>query len=125
MPCLNLRQTLRNLGWPQLGLALMAVVQRQPNLRQKLVLPICKVAYVAVTGAVTIPAPKGEGGFVVNGRLAMTDINVGEGIATLSVWARNLLNEEHIYSRSLDVRAGMTGFINEPRTFGVEIKVKM
>ena len=83
------------------------------------------VAYDPITGAVTIPAPKGEKSFVVNGRLALTDVNVGDGIATFSLWARNLLNEEHINTRNLDVKAGTTGFFNEPRTFGIEVKIRM
>ncbi|PVE49678.1 TonB-dependent receptor, partial [Arthrobacter sp. TPD3018] len=47
--------------------------------------------------------PKGDGAFVVNGRLALTDIRLNGTGATLgvSIWARNLFNEQHLFFRAL------------------------
>ncbi len=74
--------------------------------------------------------------FIVNARLAIADIAMGEGGQTLtfSAWARNLLNEQHIYRRSNANRVPIDGNFrtvvgdyanfNAPRTFGVEATVK-
>ena len=83
------------------------------------------VAYDPVTRAVTVPQPKGDKSFVVNARLALGDIPAGDGHATISIWARNLLNEEHLFVKSTSVTAGVMGFFNEPRTYGIEFNVKM
>ena len=83
------------------------------------------VAYDPVTRAVTVPQPKGDKSFVVNARLALGDIPAGDGHATISIWARNLLNEEHLLVKSTSVTAGVMGFFNEPRTYGIEFNVKM
>jgi iron complex outermembrane recepter protein len=84
------------------------------------------VAYDPVTRAVTVPAPKGEGGVVVNARLALTDIDLSNySKASISLWARNLFDEAHVYNQSLNLLSGKTGFFNETRTFGIEFKVKM
>ncbi|MDE2596575.1 MAG: TonB-dependent receptor [Sphingomonadales bacterium] len=79
------------------------------------------------TGAVTIAQPKGDKAFIVNGRLALADVALGANGAqfTLAAWARNLFNEQHAYYRSFSPLAGGTGLFNEPRTFGVELSVKM
>lgn len=70
--------------------------------------------------------------FLVNARLSLADLRMGESGAalTLSLWARNLFNEQHIYRRSnanrdpidgnyLTVLGDYANF-NAPRTFGVE-----
>ena len=84
---------------------------------------------------------KTDASFVMNGRLALTGIAMNEGGARLqlAVWARNLLNEAHIYRRSeansspvIDSITGIPSYngvlgdygnFNAPRTFGVEARV--
>ncbi|MGN6358060.1 MAG: TonB-dependent receptor [Novosphingobium sp.] len=65
-----------------------------------------------------------ESSFIVNGSLALTDIPLNSsGVkGTLSVWARNLFNEDHIYRRS-DANNSILGSyanFNPPRTFGLQ-----
>jgi iron complex outermembrane receptor protein len=64
--------------------------------------------------------------FIVNGRLALTDIRATpEGPALqLSLWSRNLLNESHAFMRAYSAALGTYGIYNEPRTYGVELNVK-
>lgn len=78
------------------------------------------------TGQVTAFQPKGDASFVVNGRLAVSDIALGSsgGRLTVSVWSRNLLNEQHLFYKALSPLAGLNGFYNDARTFGVEANVK-
>jgi iron complex outermembrane recepter protein len=84
------------------------------------------VTYDPVTNRVLIPAPKGDGGIVANGRLALADIDLsGKAKLTVSLWARNLFNEERLFWQSLDPVRGLTGFFTEPRTYGLDFKVKM
>ena len=81
-----------------------------------------------------------ESAFIVNARLALADIPLTSGgtKAMLSVWARNLFNEAHIYRRSnanstptvnndgsLNYSGvlGDYGNFNPPRTFGVQATV--
>jgi iron complex outermembrane receptor protein len=82
-----------------------------------------------------------ESSFIVNGRLALTDIEMNEAGTKLqvSLWARNLLNEAHIYRRSaansspvIDSISGIPSYsgvlgdygnFNAPRTFGIEASV--
>jgi iron complex outermembrane receptor protein len=65
--------------------------------------------------------------FIVNGRLALVDVPVGDHQkVTFSVWSRNLFNEQHIY-RVDNANAKTLGYyanFNAPRTFGAEIGVK-
>jgi iron complex outermembrane receptor protein len=69
-----------------------------------------------------------ESSFIVNGSVALADIPLADsGVrGTLSLWARNLFNEAHIYRRSNANGAliGDYGNFNPPRTFGVEGTVK-
>ena len=78
------------------------------------------------TRAVRVAQPKGDPGFVVNGRIALADIDMGSGGARLmlSLWSRNLLNEQHLFYKSASPTGGTNGFFNEPRTIGGEINVK-
>jgi iron complex outermembrane receptor protein len=73
--------------------------------------------------------------FLVNARLAVADIPMGQGGQKLTVaaWARNLFNESHIYRRSNANRVPIDGNyravvgdyanFNAPRTFGVEATI--
>ena len=83
------------------------------------------VAYDPVTRAVTIKQPKGDSSFIVNARIALADIPVGSGTASVSLWSRNLFDDQHVFVKFLDPRFGTAGFFNEPRTFGIEFSVKM
>lgn len=70
--------------------------------------------------------PKGDSAFIVNGRFSIADIGLGESgaKASLSVWARNLFNEQHLFVKLLSPLTGTSGFFNDPRTFGVELNTK-
>lgn len=70
--------------------------------------------------------PKGEPGFIVNGRIGIADIALNDtgALLTLSAWTRNLLNEQHVFYKGLNTLTGISGFFNEPRTYGVEATVK-
>ncbi len=64
--------------------------------------------------------------FIVNGRLALSDIRLAEGgpALQLSLWSRNLLDESHVFYRNTNAALGTYGIYNEPRTYGVELNVK-
>ena len=66
--------------------------------------------------------------FIVNARIALADIAMNRTgpKLTLAVWARNLLDEEHIYRRSNANRAVLGDYANynAPRTFGIEGTIK-
>ena len=83
--------------------------------------------YDPVTRAVRYAQPKGDKAFVVNGRFAVADIDMGRGDAklTIAVWARNLFNEQHLFYKSGSPSAGVQGFFNDFRTFGIEANIKM
>jgi iron complex outermembrane receptor protein len=78
---------------------------------------------------------KAEPSFIMNARLSLADIGMGPGGQTLTVsaWARNLLNEEHIYRRSNANRFPIDGNFgtvigdyanfNAPRTYGLEARL--
>lgn len=78
------------------------------------------------TNAVRVAQPKGDAAFVLNGRLSLADIAVGDGAKLgISLWARNLTNNAYVFYRTTSPTGGTTGFFNDPRTWGVEINVKM
>lgn len=64
---------------------------------------------------------------LVNGRLALTDINVGNGARIeFALWSRNLFNRDQVYLRSNAAFAatGPYGIFNEPRQFGADVQVR-
>jgi iron complex outermembrane receptor protein len=69
---------------------------------------------------------KTDSSFIVNGRIALADIPLGSAQSmTLSLWGRNLFDEEHIFRRSAanaNVLGDYANF-NPPRTFGLEAQV--
>jgi iron complex outermembrane receptor protein len=70
---------------------------------------------------------KTDSSFIVNGRIGLADIQVGSfQTLTLSLWARNLLDESHIYRRSAANAAVLGDYanFNPPRTFGIEGAVR-
>lgn len=83
--------------------------------------------YDPVTRAVRYAQLKGEKALVFNGRLALADMDLGSSDAklTVAIWARNLFNDEHLFYKSGSARGGVQGFFNDPRTFGVEAKIRM
>ncbi|MDO9337833.1 MAG: TonB-dependent receptor [Caulobacter sp.] len=87
-------------------------------------------AYAEGTQSFEQFAQKTDDSFIVNGRVALADWEVQEGKnITLSLWSRNLLDEEHIYRRSAENRSGTNAIgdyanFNEPRTFGAEVNFK-
>ena len=64
--------------------------------------------------------------FIVNGRIAVGDIRLGGGSAALqvSLWSRNLLNEQHLFLDNFNAALGHYAIYNEPRTFGVDGRVR-
>ncbi len=82
--------------------------------------------YDTVTRAVRYSQVKGDKSLIFNGRIALADFDMGKSNAkfTVSVWARNLFNEEHVFYKSGSPRAGVQGFFNDPRTFGIEANIK-
>lgn len=70
--------------------------------------------------------PRSQPGLVVNGRLSLAEIDLVTSGAklTVAVWARNLFNEQHLVTRSYSPAAGVYGYFNDPRTFGVQGIVK-
>lgn len=62
--------------------------------------------------------------FIVNGRMALSDIQMPDGAKLqLSLWTRNLLDEQHAFERNTSA-LGQYAIFNEPRTFGVEGNIK-
>ncbi len=72
---------------------------------------------------------KTDSSFIVNGRIALADVEVNHGATSLTFafWARNLLNETHIYRRSAANAAvlGDYGNLNPPRTYGAELSFSL
>ncbi len=85
---------------------------------------------------------KTDSSFIVNGRLALADLEVADGsLVTIAAWSRNLLNETHIYRRSaansvpvIDSITGAANYggvlgdygnFNPPRTWGLELSAKI
>ncbi len=73
-------------------------------------------------------AVKTDSSFIVNGSVALADITMGGtgASASLSLWARNLLDESHIYRISAANRGTIGDYanFNPPRTYGLELRVK-
>jgi iron complex outermembrane receptor protein len=99
--------------------------------------------YAQATQAFDQFATKADASFIVNGRIALADIPVGNGDNrfTISAWARNLFDKQYIFRRdpsnslpaapttstsvgSISNVIGDYGNFNAPRTFGVEASVK-
>ena len=82
--------------------------------------------YVNTSVASGVVNPRGDSAFIVNGRLALAEINMGASGAklTVSAWARNLFNEQHQFYKSAPSVLGVFGFFNDARTFGGEVNMK-
>ena len=63
--------------------------------------------------------------FTVNARLAIADIAVRDDAnLEIAVWSRNLTDNDYVFLRNTSSALGQFGIYNEPRTFGVEARVK-
>ncbi|WP_242653530.1 TonB-dependent receptor [Sphingomonas jatrophae] len=64
---------------------------------------------------------------LVNGRLGLTAIQLGNQGAQLEValWARNLLDHDYVFLRNTSGALGTYGIYNEPRTYGVEARIRL
>ncbi|GLV24539.1 TonB-dependent receptor [Sphingobium sp. TomTYG45] len=98
--------------------------------------------YSQATQAFDQFATKNDSSLIFNGRISLADIGTGGGRnLTLSLWGRNLFNEQHVFRRdpsnSLpaaptnstvngDIKnvLGDYGNFNAPRTYGIEASVK-
>jgi iron complex outermembrane receptor protein len=65
---------------------------------------------------------KNEENFIVNGSINIDSIQVGDQDMSVSIWARNLLDEAYIYRRSNanGTVLGDYANFNEPRTYGID-----
>lgn len=63
---------------------------------------------------------------VVNARVAISDIRLKDtgGDLQIAVWARNLLDEDHAFLRNTNASLGQYAIFNDPRTYGVEARLK-
>jgi iron complex outermembrane receptor protein len=98
--------------------------------------------YSQATQAFDQYATKNDASLIFNGRISLADIDVGYSRKlTLSVWGRNLFNEQYIFRRdpsnslpgapttsvstgSVNNVLGDYGNFNAPRTYGVEATMK-
>ncbi len=66
-----------------------------------------------------------DSSFVVNARFALVDMPLNADGASLdiSLWARNLLDEEHLFYKLNNASLGQSGIFNDPRTYGLELAV--
>ena len=85
------------------------------------------------TGSYSLPTQpyKTDSYFTTNGRLGLDDISLGENAGSLrvSLWMKNIFNEEHTIFRNVaSSGAGTTNaiwhFYNTPRTYGLELNYK-
>jgi iron complex outermembrane receptor protein len=83
-------------------------------------------------------ATKNDSSFIVNGRIALADIEIGTGqLLEVAVWSRNLFNKNYVFRRdpltalpnpqtgSLSNITGEYGNFGVPRTFGILASVKI
>lgn len=83
-------------------------------------------AYADAQHTSTTDPTLSDDSFIVNGRLALSDIRpTADGPALqVSLWSRNLLNESHAFLKNYNSSLGTYAIFNEPRTYGVELNVK-
>lgn len=64
--------------------------------------------------------------FIVNGRIALGDIRLNDTGAKLevSLWSRNLFDNAYVFLRNFNSALGTYAIFNEPRTFGVQGRIK-
>lgn len=81
--------------------------------------------YLGTGNARNVYQPKGDSGLIVNGRVAIGNVHLGNtgSKATFSLWARNLFAEQHVYFKMLGVTTGLQGYFNEARQFGGQVEL--
>lgn len=64
--------------------------------------------------------------FLVNARISLVDLPLPSADATaeLALWSRNLLDEEYLFYKSVSSTLGTYGIFNEPRTYGLEARIR-
>lgn len=67
---------------------------------------------------------KAEGAFLINGRLTLGDIDVGGGTVDVALWAKNLTNAKYNYFDFRIASRNTTTRYNDPRTYGLEARVR-
>jgi iron complex outermembrane receptor protein len=66
-----------------------------------------------------------DSGFLMNGRLAISDIRLGsDATLQLGLWSRNLLNASFAFLRNYNAALGTYGIFNEPRTYGIDARIR-
>ncbi|MET0282174.1 MAG: TonB-dependent receptor [Steroidobacteraceae bacterium] len=67
-----------------------------------------------------------DSSFVVNARVALVELPLNElgATAEFALWARNLLDEEHLQHKSTSASLGTYGIFNDPRTYGIEARIR-
>lgn len=67
-----------------------------------------------------------DSSFIVNARLALADVPMGDSgaRAEFAVWARNLLDEAHLFYKSRSATLGTYGIFNDPRTYGIDVSIR-
>jgi iron complex outermembrane receptor protein len=81
-------------------------------------------SYAAATQTFDQTPVTNDSSVLLNGRLVLSDFTLGNGgLMTLSLWARNLLDEQYVYRRDPANRAvlGDYGNFNAARTYGVSV----
>ncbi|MCC7633904.1 TonB-dependent receptor [Stenotrophomonas rhizophila] len=66
-----------------------------------------------------------DSSLVVNARVALIDVPLNATGTTMAVslWARNLLDEQHLFYKLNSAALGQTGIFNDPRTYGLDLSV--
>ncbi len=66
-----------------------------------------------------------DSSFIVNARVALIDVPLNSTGSTMAVslWARNLLDEEHLFYKLNNASLGQSGIFNDPRTYGLDVTV--
>lgn len=69
----------------------------------------------------------GDRSFIVNGRLALGEIEVGRGGSVeFALWSRNLFNRQQTFLKSVLAfqATGLIGIFNEPRQIGADMQIR-
>lgn len=64
--------------------------------------------------------------FLVNARLSLVELPLpmSDATAEVALWSRNLLDEEYLFYKSVSSSLGTYGIFNEPRTYGLDVRVR-
>ena len=63
---------------------------------------------------------------MVSARVALVYLPLDADGSTMeiSLWSRNLLDEEHLFYKLNNAALGQTGIFNDPRTVGLDVAVR-